>query len=421
MITTIFITIIATAVVIVFLMNFQTSEKKIQRNVIKEYEVANPQFSRSISALLGPSFISGNNVSILSNGNEIFPEMLNAIKNAQITITFETFVYWGGSIGEEFAVALSERAQANVKVHVLLDWVGSNKMKQQQIDKMINAGVQIQRYHKPRWSNLQHFNNRTHRKILVLDGSIGFTGGVGIADLWRGNASNPNEWRDTHFKVTGPVVSQMQAVFMDNWIKAQGQVLHSALYFPELQPTGNMTAQMFSSSDSGGSDSMQLLYLMAITAASHSIELSTAYFVPDALSSAALIAAAKRGVKIRIITPGKHIDKELVRKASKACWGDLLKSNISIAEYQPTMYHCKIFIVDNLLVSVGSTNFDNRSFRLNDEANLNVLDQQFAELQLDLFNKDWEKSRPITYAVWLNRSFREKVLEKIAVIMKSQM
>lgn len=417
----ILLTILITTISIVILMNFMTAEKKIQRKLEPHYDVADSQFSRSVSALLGPPFVPGNDVQAFINGNEIFPQMLTAIKNAKDTITFETFIYWSGTIGEEFSDALSERALAGIKVHVLLDWLGSVKMETRQMDKMREAGVQIQRYHKPHWSHLARFNNRTHRKLLIIDGQTGFTGGVGIADQWRGDARNPNEWRDSHFKVTGPVVGQMQAVFMDNWIKAKGQVLHSEHYFPELKSTGKLQTQMFSSSPSGGSDSMQLMYLMAITAASKTIELSSAYFVPDQLTIEALLHAVKRGVKIRIITPGKYTDAELVRKASKACWGKLLKAKIEIAEYLPTMYHCKIFIVDSLLVSVGSTNFDNRSFRLNDEANLNILDADFAKQQLKIFNDDWANSRPITYKQWENRPMKDKLLEQLAAVMRSQL
>ncbi|MBA3696709.1 MAG: cardiolipin synthase B, partial [Methylotenera sp.] len=303
----IIITAIVTAIVVLLLMNFFTGEKKIQKKLDTSYGVDDPQFSRSVSALLGPPFIAGNEVKPLNNGDEIFAAMLKGIKDAKQTITFETFIYWNDSIGEEFAVALSERAKAGVKVHVLLDWLGSVKMDQKKLDQMTKAGVQIQRYHKPHWSHLTRLNNRTHRKLLIIDGKLGFTGGVGIADQWRGNARNPDEWRDSHYQVTGPAVAQMQAVFMDNWIKAQGKVLHDQSYFPALKPTGDMDAQMFSSSPSGGSESMQLMYLMAITAAQHTIDLSIAYFVPDELAVNALIAAAKRGVKIRIITPGEYI------------------------------------------------------------------------------------------------------------------
>ena len=417
----ILITIFLTAITVLFLFNFATAEKKIQRKLEKHYSIEDAQFTRSVSVLLGPAFLEGNNIKVLTNGNKIFPAMLKAISVAKRTITFETFIYWADSIGAEFADALVERAHAGVKVHVLLDWLGSVKMEQKQLDKMIKAGIQIQRYHKPHWSHLTRLNNRTHRKLLIIDGKLGFTGGVGIADQWRGNAQNPNEWRDTHFQVTGPVVGQMQAVFMDNWIKAQGGVLHDHTYFPALRKTGNMPAQMFSSSPSGGSDSMVLMYLMAITAAQDSIFISSAYFVPDELSTKALIAAAQRGVKIRIITPGKHIDTDLVRRASRSGWGEMLEANIEIAEYAPTMYHYKLLIVDSLLVSVGSTNFDNRSFRLNDEANLNIMDNDFAKQQIKIFESDWSKSHLITYKQWSNRPLHEKILEKASSLFSSQL
>ena len=418
---TILITIILTIIAVLVAMNFITGEKRLEKPLIRHYAVEDPQFERSISVLLGPPFLEGNQVEVLVNGDRIFSSMLEAIKNAKHTITFESYIYWSETIGQEFANALSERARAGVKVHVLLDWLGSVKTEQSVLDEMKAAGVQIQRYHEPHWSHLARFNTRTHRKVLVVDGQTGFTGGVGIADQWRGDARNPNEWRDTHFKVQGPVVAQMQAVFMDNWIKANGDVLHDALYFPALKKQGDMQAQMFSSSPSGGSESMHLMYLMAITAARESINLENSYFVPDEMTTNALIAAANRGVKIRIITPGTHIDTELVRKASRAGWGNMLQAKIAIAEYTPTMFHCKVLVVDNLLVSVGSTNFDNRSFRLNDEANLNVLNAKFAKEQVAIFDADWEKSNPVTYEKWLQRPWQEKALERLAVLLKTQL
>lgn len=411
------VTVCATLLV----MNFATGEKKIKRQIERRYGIDDPQFVRSMSSLLGPPLLAGNSVKALVNGERIFPEMLAAIRAAERTITFETYIYWSESIGEEFADALSERARAGIKVHVLLDWIGSVKMEQRYLDEMKRAGVGIERYHEPHWSHLARLNNRTHRKVLVIDGRIGFTGGVGIADQWRGDARDPSQWRDTHFRVEGPVVAQMQAVFMDNWIKAQGKVLHDDLYFPQIEPSGDMVAQMFSSSPSGGSESMQLMYMMAITSARDSIDLSSSYFVPDPLTTAALVAAAKRGVKIRIITPGDHIDTEIVRKASRASWGDLLQAGIKIAEFAPTMYHCKVLVVDSLLVSVGSTNFDNRSFRLNDEANLNVLDAAFAKQQVTIFEQDWRLSRLVTYEQWLRRPWQEKVLERVAVLLRDQL
>jgi cardiolipin synthase len=394
--------------------NLASGEKQIERQIERLYATEDPQFHRALGALLGPSIVEGNKVDVLLNGDAIFASMLKAIGQAQRSITFETYIYWSETIGREFADALVARARAGVRVHVLLDWVGSAKMEQRYLDEMKQAGVEVERYHKPNWSGLFRMNNRTHRKVLVVDGQIGFTGGVGIADQWRGDAQDSDHWRDTHFRVEGPVVAQMQSVFMDNWIKAAGRVLHGELYFPALTSKGEQRAQMFSSSPTGGSESMHLMYLMALTAATRSIHLSNAYFVPDELAVKALVAAAQRGVKVQIITPGGDIDSEVVRRASRARWGPLLEAGVLIAEYQPTMFHCKVLVVDELLVSAGSTNFDNRSFRLNDEANLNVLGAPFARQQVEIFQRDLQRSRPITLQAWQQRPWQEKLLEHAA-------
>ena len=405
----------------VFAINFIGGEKKIERRIERLHTLDDPRFHQELGVLLGPQFVTGNRIRALRNGDEIFPAMLAAIRGATRTITFETYIYWSGDIGREFTQALAERARSGVKVHVLLDWVGSAKMDDALLDVMRSAGVQIHKFHPPHWSHLGRLNNRTHRKLLVVDGRIGFTGGVGIAPLWTGSAQDPEHWRDTHFQVEGPVVAQMQAVFLDNWIKVSGEVLHGAAYFPPLVATGSGLAQMFSSSPSGGSESMQLMYLLSITAASRSIDLSAAYFVPDELASNALVAAMKRGVKLRIVVPGSHIDSETVRSASRARWGPLLAAGALIAEYQPTMYHCKVMVVDRLLVSVGSTNFDNRSFRLNDEATLNVLDSEFATQQTQIFNDDLKRSHMVSLAEWRGRPWRERLAERIASVLGSQL
>jgi cardiolipin synthase len=402
-------------------LNFSGGEKKIERQLERLYGIDDPQFRRAMGVLLGPSILEGNRTEVLLNGDMIFAAMLKAIAQAQRTITFETYIYWSETIGREFSDALIERARAGVKIHVLLDWIGSAKMESRYLDDMTAAGIQVVRYHEPRWYNLQRLNNRTHRKLLVVDGEVAFTGGVGIADKWRGNAQDKEHWRDTHFRVEGPVVAQMQAVFMDNWIKATGHVLHGAAYFPELQRRGGEAAQMFSSSPSGGSESMTLMYLMAVTAAEHSIHLSNSYFVPEELLVEALVAAAKRGVKVRIIVPGPYIDTDVVRRASRARWGALLEAGVQIAEYQPTMFHCKVLVVDALWVSVGSTNFDNRSLRHNDEANLNVMSAAFAQRQVEIFEQDFSRSKPVTLQAWRERPWREKALEHAASLFGSQL
>ncbi len=411
----------ATLAIVVIFLNLSSGETKIAHEVPHLYGVGDPQFARTMGTMLGPGIVDGNKVTPLINGDEIFPSMLEAIRGAEKTITFETYIYWSGDIAKTFGNALVERAKAGVKVHVLMDGVGAGKADDSLIDSMKAAGVEVEKYHPLKWYNVSRWNNRTHRKLLVVDGRVGFTGGVGIADLWAGNAQDPEHWRDSHFRMEGPAVAQMQSAFMDNWMKTRTLVLHGEGYFPKLEPRGTQLAQVFKSSAVDGSESVRLMYLMSIAAAKESIFLANAYFVPDDLSVAMLVAARKRGVKVEIIVPGKHSDTELVRKAARSRWGALLDSGVEIYEYQPTMMHCKVMVVDGLWTSVGSTNFDNRSFRLNDEANLNVLDADFAHLNVKSFEDDKSKSVRLTRDAWQTRPWTEKFTEWAAGLLRLQL
>jgi cardiolipin synthase A/B len=413
--------LLVVAFVVVAAMNFSTGEKKIQRRIRKLYDVGDEQFVRSLGTLIGPPLRRGNDVRELINGNQIFPAMLEGIRGAQKTITFETFIYWSGSIGDQFCDALSERARAGVRVHVLLDWVGTKKMEKGLLDRLEEAGVEIQKYHPLRFYNIGRMNNRTHRKLLVIDGKLGFTGGVGIADSWLGDSEDPEHWRDSHFRIEGPVVAQMQAAFLDNWMKARGEVLHGDDYFPKLEDKGDVTAQMFKSSQGEGSESARLMFLLAMTSAKSNIRISASYFVPDDLSISTLVAAVERGVHAEVILPGSHIDTKVTRKASRARWKKLLECGVEIHEFQPTMYHTKTMIIDDCLVSVGSTNFDTRSFRLNDEANLNVMDTTFATRMIEVFERDKQRSKRITYEEWLRRPVLERIVDKAAELLRSQL
>ena len=418
---TVLLTALATGALVLLALNFTAGEKKVQQQLPRLYSTSSPQFERALGTLLGPGIVGGNAVTELLNGDQIFPPMLAAIQGAQKSITFETYIYWSGDIGKQFADALSERARAGVRVHVLLDWVGSANMDESYLTEMKEAGVQIEKFHKPHWYNLARLNNRTHRKLLVVDGHTAFTGGVGVAEQWTGHAQDPDHWRDMHFKVEGPVVAQFQAAFNDNWIKATGDVLNGTDYFPPSQNAGDMDAHLFISSPAGGSESMHLMYLMGIAAAEHSIDLQASYFVPDELTHNALIAARQRGVTVRILVPGEHIDSDTVRLASKAEWGPLLQAGVEIYEYLPTMMHNKLLIIDKEMVSVGSTNFDVRSFRLNDEASLNVYDHAFAEKMTRVFNDDLKRTKRYTYEVWDKRPLKEKLIERFVLPIKSQL
>lgn len=416
--TAIAITAVVTYLISLIVRAATSHEKKINHRIEHLYQISDDQFLRSMGSLLQPNLEGGNTITIYNNGDQIFPPMLAAIASAQRTITFETFIYWSGAIGRRFADALAERARAGVRVHVILDWFGSTRMDPEVITLLEDAGVQVERYHPIRWYSMRRLNNRTHRKILVIDGHLGFTGGVGIADQWLGDARNKEEWRDVHFRIEGPAVSQLQRAFMDNWLKGHSRVLHGDGYFPHLSERGDTAAQIFMSSPSEGSESARLMFLLSIASAAHSLRIATAYFVPDTLTVEILAGAAKRGVKVRVIVPGEHIDKSIVRRASRARWGELLEAGVEIHEYQPTMYHCKMMIADDLWLSVGSANFDNRSFRLNDEANLNVYDARAAGRLAEDFDQDLTRARRITYEEWKNRPLHERAYEHALALLR---
>lgn len=417
----IFLAVFSTAFAILLVMNLTLGDKNVDRVVPSLYAVEDEQFTRTFGALLGPALVGGNRATVLLNGDQIFPAMLDALRAARKTITFEIYIYWSGNVGAAFAEVLAERAQAGVKVHVMIDAVGAGKIDDRYIEQMERAGVEVRRYNPPRWYSFGRFNNRTHRKLVVVDGAVGFTGGVGIADHWLGNAQDPQHWRDTHFRLEGPAVAQLQAAFMDNWTEVTGNVLHGSDYFPALEAQGVQRAQVFTSSPGGGAESMQLMYLLSIAASRKSIALSASYFVPDDVEIRTFVQALERGVKVRILLPGPHIDADIVRSASRAEWGKLLEAGAEIYEYQPTMFHCKVMVVDSLWTSVGSTNFDNRSFAVNDEANLNIYDADFAKLQMRIFEQDLKRARRISYEEWRDRPWTEKLWEQAMGLLGSQL
>lgn len=412
---------VATAVVVLLVANLSLGDKRVDEKVVALYGVDSPQFARTMGAILGPAILPGNRVQALVNGVEIFPSMLEAIRSAERSVTFETYIWWSGEVGRQFTEALAERAKAGVRVRVMFDAIGSGRIDDAYVRQMEDAGVRVARYNPFRWYTLARMNNRTHRKLLVVDGRIGFTGGVGIADPWSGDAGDPEHWRDTHFRVEGPAVAQMQSAFLENWIEVTGEVPHGESYFPKLERAGDHAAQVFTSAPGAGGENMQLMYLLSIAAATQTIRISAAYFVPDDVEIDALVDALERGVRVQIILPGPHIDAEVVRRASRASWGALLRAGAEIHEYQPTMYHCKVVIVDDLWVSVGSTNFDSRSFSVNDEANLNVLDRGFAEAQVRIFDDDLKSSRRISLQEWESRPWTEKLWEHAMGLLGSQL
>jgi cardiolipin synthase A/B len=407
-------TFAATALAVLLIANLSLGDKHIEQRVETLYSTADAQFRRNMNVMFGPALVEANRTQALVDGERFFADMLKSIRGAQKSITFESYIWWSGEIGAEFTRALIERAQAGVKVHLLFDALGSGKIDEDAVKSMKAAGVEVERYNPWRWNTLARINNRTHRKIMVVDGRIAYTGGAGIGDEWL-------VWRDTQYRIEGPVVGQVQAAFIENWIEVTGRVLHGEAYFPELRAAGTQAAQFIVTSPGGGSESMQLMYLVSIAAAGKSIKLSAAYFVPDGVEVRALAAAAQRGVRVQLIVPGPQTDSPLVRRASRSTWGDLLRAGVEFYEYQPAYFHCKAMIVDDLWVSVGSSNFDARSFSVNDEGNLNVYDAAFAAEQARIFAADLQRAKRISLEEWENRPWTEKLWESTLGLFSSQL
>jgi len=393
----------------------------IRYHMRHQFGVSDVAFLQTMHALTGAPLSEGNRVDVLCNGVQIFPSMLAAIRIAKKTINLEFYIYWDGEIGRTFAEALAERARAGVEVKIILDAVGSATMSGQMIDFLTRNGVDLEWYHPLRWYTLSRFNHRTHRKLLIVDGRVGFSGGVGIADNWLGDADSRDHWRETVVRVEGPVVTQMQFAFMDNWVKSRGELLTGLDYFPEVERAGNQVTQVIKSSPSEGSSTVKLLYIISIVSATKSIYISNAYFVPDRDTIRALEGAVRRGVDVRVVVPGDKTDVPIVRQASRVHYEWLLRRGIRIFEYQPTMMHAKTMTVDGLWSTVGSSNFDDRSFRLNDEVNVNIYDTGTAKRMEDIFFEDLARSREITLRKWFKRGTFDRVKETIANVFRPQL
>jgi cardiolipin synthase len=415
--TTLATSVISSTVTVLIVRNFFGTEKKIKHRIVADYGVGSPTFVRTVGHLLGPPLVAGNQVTILQNGEEIFPAMLAAIRTAKRTITFENFVFAEGRVSDAFAEALAERARAGVKVHFLQDALGCDCLHGRAMNLLRQSGVELEVF---RFFEITQLNSRTHRKLLVVDGRVGFIGGVAICDAWEGDGLKAGNWRDTQYRIEGPVVAQAQQAFMENWMQTRACVLHGDAYFPALSPVGDDLCHIFKSSSSEGADSARLMLLLSIAAAQHSIRIANAYFLLDDLCRQTLVEACQRGVQVEIVTTGPDIDQRMVRQAGRARWGPLLKAGARIYEYQPARFHCKYMIVDDCWSSVGSCNLDNRSLRLNEEANLDILDKAFAARHVETFEQDKARSREITLNEWHRRPVLEKVTGRVAVLFRSQ-
>ena len=383
-------------------------------NLRGELDVREPSFLRAAESVTGAPVSYGNDADLLINGDEIFPAYLGAIREAEETVNLLTYAYWRGDIAIEVAETLCEKTSAGVECNVILDAVGAARMDRGLVKKMREAGVQVCFFRPPKPYAVKRLQHRTHRKLLILDGTTGFTGGVGIAEEWTGNAQDPDHWRDTHVRVRGPVVRGLQGAFGENWLECTGDVLAGDRYLPyidELEDGGPM--QVMRSSATIGDTNAEALVYLALAAAKESIELTSAYFVPRPAFTDALVEAAERGVRLRILVPGSHIDKEFVRTAGRAAYDELIAAGIEIYEYCPTMLHAKTLVVDGTWSCVGSVNFDNRSFQLHDEVALGVQSERFAGRLHDVFERDLESSERIEPEAWAERPVTQRARERV--------
>ncbi|MEZ0284453.1 MAG: cardiolipin synthase [Thermoleophilia bacterium] len=386
-------------------------------------EVGSEGFLRAAEALTQAPISRGNRAEILINGDRIFPSMLGAIAAARRTVNLLTYIYWSGDIGGRVADAVCERAEAGVSCRVLLDAVGSVKMDPRLIERMEDSGARVCRFRPPKPYAIRRGNNRTHRKLLVVDGAVGFTGGVGIADEWTGDAQDPGHWRDTHVRVEGPVVRGLQGAFAENWLEATGEVLAGDDDLPALDPIPGETAAMLSirSSAGVGDTDVETLFFLTIASARRAIELTSAYFAPRPAFLAALADAARSGVAVRVLVPGEHIDKHVVRHAARSVYGQLLEAGVRVFEYRPTMLHAKSLVVDGVWSTAGSANFDNRSFQLNDEIVLGVQDEAFAAALSEAFEHDLTRSDEVTEQEWRARPLSHRPREAAARLLRREL
>ena len=379
------------------------------------------EFCRILAAMADAEIHTNTRVEVLTNGDSFYEAELVEITKAQKSINLEAYIFQRGELTRRFIRALSERARAGVVVHVTLDAIGSFLTTRGYVRELLEAGGRVEFYHPFRWHTLPRMNNRTHRELLIVDGKVGFLGGAGFADHWYKSTRKMPRWRDTMFRVEGDAVTNMQAAFLENWLEVSGEILSGPEFFPFWSVPNNAEVMVVDSTPSAGqSTRARLLFQILLASAERSIEITTPYFLPDFGVREELICAIQRGVEVRIITPGKHADHLLTRRSSRRLYGDLLKAGARIFEYKPSMIHTKSLVVDGLWCAVGSTNFDHRSFGINDEVNLAVRDEGLAARIQEDFARDLAQSRPISYDEWRRRPIWERMHEGLGWILERQ-
>jgi cardiolipin synthase len=404
-----FVILLSVAAVIALLLMLAQDTETLK--VRSAYPAGDPRHPAYLAALVGAEPTIGNHYDVLTNGDQIFPAMLEAIRGAKRRINFETYIYKSGQVADQFTAALEEAARRGVRVNIVVDAIGGSGMKGEHVRRLKDAGCRVAVFNYPSWYSMEHVNYRTHRKILVVDGEVGFAGGVGVADHWLGHAETPEHWRDTQVRMYGPIVRVLDADFYENFIETDGEVT------PEIDdppPPAHDRGASFAvrSSFTGGSNDLKRLYLLAIGSARRTLDITSPYFVTDESIDWSLTDAIARGVKIRILVEGDITDAMPVKYASREAYERLLALGIEIYEYQPTMMHAKAVVVDGVWSMFGSANFDNRSLELNDELNVAVASRDLAERLLSDFELDLRCASKLELRSWRKRPLLAKTREK---------
>jgi cardiolipin synthase len=361
-----------------------------------------------------------NKVEILTNGAQFYPAMRDAMRAAQASINLEAYIFQPGDAADMLVDAMVERAKAGVEVRVVVDSIGSSRMRGPTLQRLLDAGCLVNFYQPIAWYRLHRLNNRTHRELLVVDGCVAFTGGAGVADWWMKPDDGRPSWRDTMARVEGPIVAALQGVFAENWLECCGEILTAPMHWPKLHAAGPTEAMLVKSSPSDRATSSRVVFQMLLEGAVSEVDISTPYFLPDRAMRRALVRAAQRGVRVRVIVPGRVTDQGLVRLASRRMYRELLAGGVSIYEYRPSMTHVKSLMVDGVWAVVGTTNVDNRSFEHNDEVNLAFRETAVTERLRRDFEADVAASDEITMEVWRARSAFEKLVGPVCWILERQ-
>ena len=408
------------AIVVIFCLFFIRRDA-LEYRLRHTFTVESPEFFGSALALSNPVPIGGNKIELLQNGDQYFPAMLEAIRGAQQTVNFAAYIVKSDGVGHQFRDALIERARAGIEVRVLLDGIGSGwSLDNSDVRMMTDGGVKFAYYHPVHSWRMDRTNRRSHRRILVIDGKVAFTGGAAFSDKWSGNAQDKDHWRDTHARLEGPIVNAMQAAFQSHWVKTYGEVLTGAAQFPPLPPAGPLQAQIVESK-SFSSAPVPMVQAVSFASATKRIWITNPYCTPTEDQVSLLIDAVRRGVDVRLLLPGPHNDQPLTQSAGRTAYGRMLEGGVKIFEYQPTMIHSKTMVVDGLFSMIGSSNLDPRSSEINEEIDVVVYDPGFGRQMEEAFEKDLAVSREYTFDEFKNRSLWERVSEQLAVPFRSQL